>query len=516
MQLLTPEEMRSADRIAMDEMGIPGVKLMENAGSEVARVIGERGKVAGKQVVILCGKGNNGGDGLVVARLLDAAGAHVEVLLFGQEEELSGNGAVNFGRLRGTGVKVTELPEKSSADQGAEERIGKAAIVVDALLGTGFKGVPRGRIADAIGLSDATRGDLVAVDAPSGVNMLNGFVEGDAVHADCTVTLGASKQGLHLYPGKEFAGEVIVVSIGIPAEVITRVGGNTSIFTLEGELPVIPARRRDAHKGEFGRILVAGGATEYVGAPLLAGEAALRSGAGLVTLAVPRSIHHLFAGRIAELMCLPVDGEQGRHTAKGAGDLFRGDLRFDIIAAGPGLSQGDDPKGFIHSLLERWDGPLVIDADGLNLLAGSRKVLRASRAKLVLTPHLGELMAITGAPKKEIARDPVGFVRRKAAEFDAVLLLKGNPTIVADPDGAVTLNSTGNPGMATAGSGDVLTGIIAGMLGIGFEPPDAARVAVWLHGRAGDLAAEAISETSVIAGDLVQTLPDAIREVSEL
>lgn len=516
MQLLTPDEMRRADRIAIDEMGIPSLDLMERAGTEVTRVIRERNEVAGRNVVVLCGKGNNGGDGLVIARLLSEASAKVEVILFCEGDALAGDAEANRNRLSGTGVKVTELPARGKGDQKAEDRISGAAVVVDALLGTGFAGAPRGRIADAIHLTDAAKGDLVAVDAPSGVNTLSGCVEGDAVHADCTVTLCASKQGLHLYPGREFAGEVIVVPIGIPREAIAKVEAKTSLFPPEGQLPIIPIRRRDAHKGDFGKIVIAGGAPEYVGAPLLAGEAALRSGAGLVSLAVPRSIHPLFAGRIAELMCLPLDGAEGRHTAKGAADLFNTSFRFDTIVAGPGLSRGDDPARFILSLLERWDGPLVIDADGLHPLAGKKKEIRASRAKLVLTPHKGELIALTGAPRKEIEEDPIGFVRRKAIEWGVVLLLKGNPTIVADPEGEVTLNTTGNPGMATAGSGDVLTGVIAAMIGTGYEPADAARLAVWLHGRAGDLAAEALGETGMIAGDIIQALPDVLREVCEL
>ncbi len=516
MKLLTPEEMRRVDRIAIDEMGIPSLELMERAGAEVTRVIRGRHDVAGKKVVVLCGKGNNGGDGFVIARLLKDAGARVEVFLFCEGEVLGGDAEVSFSRLAGSGVKVTELAERGNGDQKAEEKISQASVVVDALLGTGFSGAPRGRIADAIHLTDATRGDLVAVDAPSGVNMLSGGVEGDAVHADCTVTLCASKQGLHLYPGREFAGEVIVVPIGIPDEALDKVGANTTSFPPEGQLPIIPARRRDAHKGEFGKIVIAGGAAEYVGAPLLAGEAALRSGAGLVSLAVPSSIHSLFAGKIAELICLPLDGPDGKHTAHGAAGLFQTAFRFDTVVAGPGLSRGDEPARFILSLLERWDGPLVIDADGLQALAGKKKEIGATNADLILTPHLGELIALTGAPRNEVESDPIGFIRRKAMQWGVVLLLKGNPTLVADPEGGVTLNTTGNPGMATGGSGDVLSGVIAAMIGNGYPPADAARLAVWLHGRAGDLAAEALGEGGMIAGDIIQMLPDALREVSEL
>ncbi len=510
MQLMSPEEMRRADRIAIDEMGVPGIDLMERAGAGVAREIARRVEVAGKELIILCGKGNNGGDGFVAARHLVEGGAVVEVMLFARERDLRGDAAAMFGRLAGTGVVVSDL-SGGEGDGAAAERIARAIVVVDALLGTGFSGKPRGRVADAIGLAGGAKGMVAAVDAPSGVNTLSGRVEGAAVRADLTATLCASKHGLHLYPGAAFAGEVVVVPIGIPAEAVRKAAGKTSLFAPGPG--AIPRRRRDAHKGEFGRIVIAGGALAYAGAPILAGHAALRSGAGLVTLALPHSVHPLVAGRVPELMCLPLETGGDLHGTKGAAELLDSGMKIDVIAAGPGLARGEHPAAFMKALLARWDGSLVIDADGIHALVGEKEAIRRSDAKIVLTPHLGEMIALTGASKEEILGDPIGFVRQQAADLGAVLLLKGNPTIVADREGAVTLNTTGNPGMATAGSGDVLTGVIGAMLGAGFEPAEATRLAVWLHGRAGDLAAEALGEEGVIARDVIEMLPRAIREV---
>jgi NAD(P)H-hydrate epimerase len=509
MRVLTPEEMREADRIAMHELGVPGLDLMERAGSEVGRALRDRYGASGKRVVVLCGKGNNGGDGLVAARWLAARGALVEVFLFSVGSELSGDAAANRGALVPLPIPVHEVPD-GSRDAFVSGRVERADVVVDALLGTGFSGPPQGRLAEAIALCRRARCPVVAVDIPSGINGLSGLAAGEAVRADLTVTLAAPKLGLYLHPGRAHAGEIVVAPIGIPEEALARAAGKTSLFGEDDARVLHAPRPRDAHKGRFGRVLVAGGAPDYTGAPLLAGRAALRAGAGLVTLGVPASIRAQVASRVEELMTRALPDRDGVHTEEGASQLLADRARFDVLAVGPGLGRGAAQSAFVARLLEGWGGPLVLDADGLHALAGRKAVVAASGARLVLTPHLGEMEALTGVPRAEILEGRAAFVRTWSAELRSVLLLKGNPTLVASPDGAVTLNTTGNPGMATAGSGDVLTGVIAALLGCGLAPADAARMGVWLHGRAGDRAAERSGEDGLIAGDIIEAIPEVL------
>jgi NAD(P)H-hydrate epimerase len=282
------------------------------------------------------------------------------------------------------------------------------------------------------------------------------------------------------------------------------------LFDEESARLLVRPRERDAHKGRFGRILIVGGSPNYIGAPLLAGRSALRSGGGLVTLGVPSSLHASYAARIEELMVFPLPDRDGVHTREGAALLLENPGRFDVLAVGPGFARGRDQDEFLRLLLAEWEGPLVIDADGLQALASKSEWLASAKARLVLTPHLGEMEALTGRPRAEILLDRIGFVREWAARFRATLLLKGNPTLVADPNGIVSLNTTGNPGMATAGSGDVLTGTIAALLGCRLSEPEGARLAVWVHGRAGDLAAAAKGEAGLIARDVIESLPAAL------
>ncbi len=518
MNLITPDEMREADRIAIEERGIPGLDLMEQAGVACVRqAVGMLGEPALARVVVLIYKGNNGGDGSVIARLLAEAEAAVTAVLFAPVSELAGDALVNWNRLEKT--KVTCLDAFDGAkDEDVLAAIRSAELVVDAIFGTGFAGKPRGRAADAIRMC-AEAGRVLSVDIPSGVNGLNGAVEGEAVSANRTVTFCRAKTGLFFYPGRSHAGRVEVAAIGIPRDVIRKVGTTVSAFDENDARALWKPRRRDAHKGDFGRVVVLGGAPSYVGAPMLTGLAALRTGAGLVSLLVPHAVHRLAAGRIPELM-VKAAGDHGTAgsdgellDARALNPLIAGEVRADVLAVGPGMGRGTGPRDLMGALLARWKGPVVIDADGIHAAAAHREKIAASASALVFTPHLGEFIALTGVEKDAVAQDPAGVVSRFAREWSAVVLLKGNPTLVGDPSGFVTLNMTGNPGMATAGSGDVLTGMIASLIGQGYEAAQATRFAVWLHGRAGDIGAGHHGETSLIASDIIASIRGAIATI---
>ncbi|NNE07205.1 MAG: NAD(P)H-hydrate dehydratase [Gemmatimonadetes bacterium] len=518
MNLFTPDEMREADRIAIEERGIPGLDLMERAGEACAReATAMLGDPALARVVVLVYKGNNGGDGSVIARLLAQAEANVTAVLFAPVTELAGDALVNWKRLEKTDVTCVDASD-GTKDDDVMAAIRSAELVVDAIFGTGFAGAPRGRAADAVRMCGEA-GRVLSVDIPSGVNGLTGAVEGEAVSADRTVTFCRAKTGLFFHPGKEHAGHLEVADIGIPRDVIRKVGTTVASFDEDDARALWKPRRRDAHKGDFGRVTVLGGAPSYVGAPLLAGMAALRTGAGLVSLLVPPAVHPLAAGRIPELMVRASgdDGDAGDDggmlDARALNLLIAGELRADVLAVGPGMGRGSGPGDLVGALLDRWKGPVVVDADGIHAAAEHREKIASSPAGLVFTPHLGEFVALTGQEKAVVAKDPAGAVARTAHELNAVVLLKGNPTLVGDPSGFVTLNTTGNPGMATAGSGDVLTGMIAALIGQGYDAPHATRLAVWIHGRAGDIGAGKHGEASLIASDIIASIRGAIATI---
>ncbi len=513
MLLATAAEMREIDRIAIEEMGVPGIDLMERAGGEVARAIAEEfAPIAGKRVVVVAGRGNNGGDGFVVARRLREAGADVVVALVGPSEDVRGDAATALARARAGGVPVRGLD-----GAGVARALDGCDVAVDALLGTGATGAPRGEVAEAIGALAAFAGPVVAIDVPSGVDATSGAAPGSAVRATLTVTLALAKTGLFLHPGRAHVGRLRGAAIGIPDAAVERVAPRASLFDA-GALR-LPARAPDAHKGEAGRVLVVGASPGLTGSVYLAGMAALRSGAGVATLAVPRGLQPILATKATELMtfALPETKAHVLGTPAAAALLDFADA-FDVIALGPGLSRAADVRGFLGAVLAEWRRALVIDADALWMLAKGlpRLAKAASRgASIVVTPHVGEAERLTGKARAAIEADRVGFARRSAESMAGTFLLKGNPTIVGDRDGRATLNTSGNPGMATAGAGDVLTGLVAGLVAQGMEAADAARAGAYLHGRAGDLAAAALGWRSIVAGDLLAHLPAAIREVDE-
>jgi ADP-dependent NAD(P)H-hydrate dehydratase / NAD(P)H-hydrate epimerase len=489
-------EQRALDEWAIGERGIPGIELMERAGTGLAVLTGELAPVG--RIAVVCGKGNNGGDGLVAARVLRERRRGVDVLLLGDPGELRGDAAANLERLPG------DPPVPFSA----EALLGAAAII-DAILGTGFSGEPREPAAGAIGtinLVGAGGAAVVACDVPSGVDASTGEVVGAAVCARTTATFNAGKPGLWIAPGKARAGDVRVIDIGIPA------GGpaDPSVGLISGRvLDRIPRRGRESTKFAAGSVLVCGGSRGLTGAPCLASESAMRAGAGYVTAFVPASLNQIFEARLLEVMTIPLPDDDGSLEASGVEQLVARAERADAFVLGPGLGRAPGALEFARAAAREVKLPMLLDADGLNAHAGALGSLSGREAPTVLTPHAGELARLLETDSASVGKRRLESARRAAAEARAIVVLKGDDTLVAAPDGRVAVNRGGASALATAGTGDVLSGVIGAFLAKRMDPFEAACAGVLVHARAGQLTAREIGSEGVIASDVIAALPRA-------
>jgi NAD(P)H-hydrate epimerase len=494
--------MRAVDRWAIDEQGVPSLDLMERAGTGVARAV--EALIPDGPIAVLCGKGNNGGDGLVVARLLLEAGRAVQVLLAGARDELKGDARENLLRL--PGPPPTQLLPGALADDGEWQ---DSAVIVDALLGTGFTGEPRGVIAEAIDAVNAVEVPVVSVDVPSGVDASTGIVATCAIRATRTVTFHAAKPGLWIQPGKAHAGEVHVLDIGIPRGEPLQ---DVTVGRIEPRvLEDLPRRGASSTKFSSGHVLVCGGSRGLTGAPRMSSLAAMRAGAGYVTACVPSSQQAVLAGGgPPELMTHGLPDADGALSPTGVDEVLEAAARGGALALGPGLGRSADAFEFARTLARRAEVALVLDADGLNAHAGHLDALRTRERATVLTPHAGELARLLECSSAEIERERLRHARTAAARAHAIVVLKGDDTLIADPDGRVAVSPGGSPALATAGSGDVLTGVIAALLAQELDPFAAAAAAVWVHAAAGRLAAHAAgAPEGVIASDVIAALPAA-------
>lgn len=492
------EQQRATDAWAIQDRGIPSLELMERAGAGLADLIGQRAPEG--RVVVVVGKGNNGGDGLVVARLLRAVGREVDVLLLAPGEELGGDARVNYDRL-------VELDSPGPRAFEAEALEGAAA-VVDAMLGTGFSGEPRDPARAAIAAINSGAGDAVvfACDVPSGVDASTGEIAGEAVRADVTVTFHAAKPGLWIAPGKVHAGEVTVIDIGIPPDPpITPAIGLITPAVLDG----VPHRAHDSTKFAAGTVVVCGGSAGLTGAPCMAAEAAMRAGAGYVTALVPASLNIVFEQRLLEVMTVPLPDKDGTLIQPALEAALESVDRADAFVLGPGLGRKPGTFKLARKLAAAIEIPLLLDADGLNAHAGRIETLAERSAPTVLTPHAGELARLLETDSADIGAHRLRCAREGAVRAGAVVLLKGDDTIVAAPDGRTAVNPGGAPALATAGTGDVLSGVIGAYLGKGMEPFHAACAGAFLHARAGRLAQAGIGAEGVIASDVIALLPRA-------
>ncbi|MBU0610189.1 MAG: NAD(P)H-hydrate dehydratase, partial [Armatimonadetes bacterium] len=478
MRLATAEQMREMDRRTIEEYGLPGLVLMENAGRAVADAAWELLPENGGRVLILAGKGNNGGDGFVAARHLAAVGVEVAVLLFAKLSDLSGDAATNAHYAEKSGLTIIEEPDDETV-VGAMEL---ADVIVDGLLGTGLSGDVRGRLREVIELLDFATVPIVAVDIPSGLDANTGKVLGAAVEAEVTCTFGLAKPGLVQYPGKAHVGELRVVDIQLPPALLDDPTLTTVLTEASDCVAMLPSRPPDAHKGDTGRVLVVGGSPGLTGAPAMTGLAAARAGAGLVTVAIPAPLHPLVAAKLTEVMTLPLPPGEGDTIGLQALDaLLETAARADAVALGPGLSRQGQVAELVEALVREVQAPLVLDADGLNAVAGRARLLRDRSAPLILTPHPGEMARLLDLAIEEVQADRLGLARAAAERFDAVIVLKGAATVIADPEGEAWINPFANPGMASGGMGDILTGIIAALAAGGADPLAASVAGVYLH-----------------------------------
>ena len=512
MRILNAAQMREADRYTIEEIGIPSLVLMENAGRQVVAAIetAYADQLEGR-VAVLCGRGNNGGDGFVVARTLLQRGIDTAVFVIGALSDVRAEARTNLEILGRLGVTVVEIGDEQSWELHFSE-ISQCTLLVDAMFGTGLKAPLAGMIETVVADINASSLPIVSIDLPSGLSADTPQLIGDCVTASMTVTLAAPKLPLVLPPGEAHAGEVVIADIGIPYEVIDGVEGqHLELMTPEQIRHQVEPRAADSHKGDFGRVTVVGGSLGRSGAAWLSGMGALRSGAGLVTVATPTSCLPIVASMGAELMTEPLAEIAGGAIAASAIDRIL-DLNHDVIACGPGLGRHPDAVEFVRALLDRATVPLVLDADALAVLADDPgRLVGKDDRDVIITPHPGEMARLVGSSIDEVQANRIQVASDFATTHRVYVVLKGHRTVIATPQGPVYINPTGNPGMATGGTGDVLTGMIAAWLAQLLDADAACQLAVFLHGAAGDLAAAGQGQVAMTATDLLDELGDAFQ-----
>lgn len=507
-KIVTPNEMRELDRKAIQLYGIAGETLMENAGRAVYEFLKQTvPDIADQQFMLFCGKGNNGGDGFVIARYLAEAGIQPQVWVFGQIPDIRHDALLNFNRLVATG-----LPIHFVNDSNPDLPDDPPDILIDALLGTGAKGDLEGWILKGVECANhwkTTHGTmLVAVDIPSGLDGETGYASNNAILADVTITMGLPKKGLVFGKGKKYTGHLTVADIGLPD---IPVSSDYQLVESADVASLFAPREPDAYKYHFGKVLVIAGSKGMSGAALLTSRAVLRAGAGMLKTAVPEGIAHVIENGFAEALCCAMpQTQEGSLSMKALEPLRELMLWCDVMAIGPGISRHPETSELIIELIRTTTKPTIVDADAIIAVSQSADLIRNNETPMIFTPHTGEFAAMAGVSTDTLHRDRLFYLTQTIKKFRKILLLKGSPTLIASPNQPVFVSYTGNPGMATAGSGDVLTGIIAAFLAQGLQPDQAAYAGAFIHGLAGDMAAEELSQLSLNASDLITYLPQAI------
>jgi hydroxyethylthiazole kinase-like uncharacterized protein yjeF len=508
MKISNVHEMRAMDRYAFKQLGIPEAISMENAGQAAASVLSREIGVRDREIVIFCGAGNNGGDGFVVARKIHADGGNAKVFLLGDP-----------GKFRGAARMNLDILAKLQVDVRTVESIKKTRMdvlhchgIVDAIFGTGLDREVSGLYREVVALINASGKKVISLDIPSGVNGDTGQIMGAAVQADCTVTFGLPKIGAMLYPGYERCGKLYVCHISFPPSLYDH----SDIKVQVNRPAALPPRDKNGYKGSMGEALFIAGAANYFGAPYFSALSFLKAGGGYARLATPRSIAPFIAGKGSEIVFIPqketASGSIAPENKKGLIDLAE---KMDMVVIGPGLSLDRETQQLVRELVKAIKAPVLIDGDGITAVSADLKIIKKRKAPTILTPHLGEMARMTGKSAAEIDRQKVAVLQKTASDLGALVVLKGAHSLIACPDERVFINLSGNSGMATAGSGDVLTGAIAAMLGLGLPLEEAVKKGVFIHGFAGDLAAEAKGEDGMTAQDILDYLPQAMKQDRE-
>ena len=521
MKLVSVSQMRELDRRTVEENGTSSKTLMDRAGQGVADIASRVAEAAGfihPTIHLFAGRGNNGGDAFAAARHLKGMGLSVEVWLAGAENEVHGDALKHLSQMKSAGIVLHEFPTKEDWDQEMPFRA-FGDVLVDGILGTGTTGPARGPAAGAIRYINAHSHDslVVSIDVPSGLNADTGAAEGDVVWADVTATMGLPKKGLVQPAAFDYVGSVEVVDIGIPEEYISQlqVESDLEMIYLTDLKPLFKRRPRASHKGNYGHVLLIGGARGYSGSIAMAARAAMRSGAGLVTALVPEGISHLVAGASLESMVIGAkETPTGSLSAEIWAEWKNRIDSFDAILVGPGLTRDSQSLTLVRNILRESTVPLVLDADALTVLEGQPHWIERAKCPVVLTPHPGEMARLFSRKVEDIQKDRCGMALEAARVTHATVVLKGAGSVVAQENQPLSINMTGNPGMATGGSGDVLAGMLTSLLGQKFQPYDAARAAVYLHGRAGDMVVCRKSQAGLVATDLIEEIPYVLRDLT--
>ncbi|MGD9043126.1 MAG: NAD(P)H-hydrate dehydratase [Desulfobacterales bacterium] len=522
MLLVTAAEMQEMDRRTIETHGIPGLELMEKAGRGAARVLLDQfGDHAKAGVGIICGKGNNGGDGFVIARCLAEKGIEVSVYLLAETAALKGDAATNYERLLPLNVGVIEIADENTFAK-TKSRLSKHGLLVDAILGTGLASDVRGLFKTVIDFINALNASnsagiaIFAVDIPSGLNADTGQPCGTCIRAQSTATFGLAKIGHFTYPGAEYTGSLEIIDIGIPGAVVQAVDPKQYLMTPEQIRTYLQPRSPDAHKGRTGHLLVIAGSIGKTGAAAMTGVSAMRAGAGLVTLGIAESLNPILETQALEVMTAPLPETQNGTLATGAAEKIKKlAAGKTCLAIGPGIGQAEETQKLVRKIISQSPVPVVIDADGLNNIAGQTQLLKSLKSPAVLTPHPGEMARLIGVTPAEVQQNRLQCAREFATHFKVHLVLKGAATVIAHPDGSAYINPTGNPGMASGGMGDVLTGVLAGFITQGFPPEAASHAAVYLHGAAADTLAQAIGPIGYLAGEVMNAIPREIKKLLE-
>lgn len=514
MKVVTANEMRKIDKKAIEEWGISGCILMENAGAGIVKSMEKySGDLKGKRIIIMAGKGNNGGDGFVIARHLLNREIHCEVFILVEEGSLKGDALLNYSILKKTGCPIFEITSRSMLSSVAP-KINEADIIIDALLGTGLTHSAEGIIAEAIDLINSTHKCIISVDIPSGMNSDTGEITGPAIKASLTFTLCLPKRSFFLYPAANYTGKFEVVDIGIPQKLIEMEDIKVELIDSNRLKILLVDRNRDTHKGNFGHVLILSGSPGKTGAATLSAMGALRCGTGLVTVGIPESLNDIMEIKLTEAMTEPLAETEARTLSlKAKEKILDMSKRMNAVAIGPGLSLHPETSELVRELIQLLEIPVIIDADGITALKGHENILKRTKAPVILTPHPGEMSRLINKEINEIRKDRIGIVQNFCCENRVFMALKGANTIIGDPEGNCYINPTGNPGMASGGSGDVLTGMIAGFIAQKMNPLDGLIAGVFIHGISGDIALDSKGEEGLIASDIIDSIPVAIKKI---